>query len=602
MKNRLKIMRVLLRNDAYRVSFMKYLGGAVGTVLVAFFVFGLLYYNLYSAYLRHTQSLYHERNLYRTSAAVSYLLDNVEQNYLLIAADDNLAVLLTTPERELPAFNQGSPSASGVSYTSIRQTIGGLFEKTVLSPAMDSIYVYSEVNGYIVTWTEFRTYDSFSDRGFLDAAAFSNGHGITAREKWTHTGVPNVITILREISHEGKRIGVIAFNLKYDVFAEYINRGAEALPQDLYVTDSAGNLFFSENIEALRAAPLAKEPYEKLAAEAMETGSSTLFEGGVVYAVSHAADGSHTVYGAMGSVGVIGFTRDFTRLALWSGIGGLAIAVVAAFLISFRLYRNILQLIAAIGEPYDKEHSDELKYIAASIAGLTARNSSIESELAEKLAELKKAQAIALQTQINPHFILNTLQIVNLEIMQQTGGDSPATRVVALLSDILKSNLNTTDYLVPLSYEIRQAMKYADIENLRGKNRLHMDFDIDEPLTEYRTVKFILQPVLENCIKHGFSGRDNENRRVTVCGRREGKRLVLTIRDNGNGIPPQALAELQERLRRSHIAESRHIGLCNVDKRIKLVFGSDCGVTVASEEKQGTVVTIRQRLVRKQWQ
>ena len=586
MKNKFLMMRALLRNNAFRVSFFKYLGGAVGTVLVAFFIFGMLYYNLYTAYLRHTQAIYHERNLYRTSAAVSYLMDNVEQNYELIAADGHITALLTTLADALP----------NVRRTEIRACIDGLFEKTVLSPAMDSIYVYSELNGHVITWTEFRTLESFSDGG-----AFDEGSAVAAREKWTNTGMPNVITVRRPLTHEGRRIGMVAFNLEYDSFTEYVNQNTTAVPQDLYITDGAGTLFFAGDIAALNSAPLARAPYVQLIAQEAETGDGVLFEDSVVYAMARAADGGHIVYGAMNETAVLGFARDFTWLAVTSGVIGLLIAFCVAFVIAYRLFRNIVRLLSAIGAPYDKELSGEMNYIAANIAGLTARNTRIEHELAEKLAELKKAQAIALQNQINPHFILNTLQIVNLDIMQQIGGDSAATQVIAMLSDILKSNLNTTDYLVPLEYEIRQAMKYIGIENLRSKERLHADFDIDEPLTAYRTVKFILQPVLENCVKHAFTGRETTLRRVTVSGKREGRFLVLCIRDNGAGMTAEALTELQARLAHSHIQENRHIGLCNVDKRIKLVFGDECGVSVTSDENVGTVVTIRQRLVRGDW-
>jgi len=584
--NRLKMIRALLRNNAFRVSFLKYLAGSVSIVLMAFLIFGILYYNLYTAYLRHTQMIFHERNLYRTSAVVSYLMDSVEQNYALIADDEKLAKLLTTPEAALPAFRR----------TDIRACIDNLFEKTVLSPAMDSIYISSETNGHVVTWTEFRTLESFSDGG-----AFSDGFGISAREKWTNTGVPNVVTVLRPLTHENKHIGVIAFNLKYDSFAAYVNQGADALPQDLFVTDDRGQLFFAGDFTELAANPLSRAPYARLIAQEAETGDGVLYEDAVVYAMARAADGGHIVYSAMNETAVLGFARDFTRLALTSGVIGLVIAFFVALVIAYRLYRNIVRLLAAIGAPYDKERSSEMNYITSNIAGLTARNRRIENELADKLAELKKAQAIALQNQINPHFILNTLQIANLDIIQKIGGDSTATQIIALLSDILQSNLNTTDHLVPLSYEIRQAMKYVSIENLRSRERLHADFDIDEPLTKYRTVKFILQPVLENCAKHAFSGGDSALRRVSVTGRREGKFLVLTIRDNGAGMDADALSELQERLARSHIQENRYIGLCNVDKRIKLVFGDDCGVTVASEPGGGTVVVIRQRLVRGNW-
>jgi two-component system sensor histidine kinase YesM len=298
------------------------------------------------------------------------------------------------------------------------------------------------------------------------------------------------------------------------------------------------------------------------------------------------------------------FQRDFLSFALWASMAGLLLAFFLAFGISYRLYRNVIRLVSFIGTPSgagsEADARGELNYITGSITGLTARNRHIEHELAEKLAELKKAQAIALQNQINPHFILNTLQIVNLDVLKHLRSDSNATRIIALLSDILQANLNITDHLVPLSFELRQAVKYIEIENIRNKERFLVDWEIDEELTEYRTVKFVLQPLLENSFKHGLMNSGRE-KRVSVRAWLEDKTLVISVRDNGLGMAPDALDNLRQRLRKSHIQENRHIGLCNVDKRIRLVFGDAYGVSVESTSGEGTLVMIRQKPVRGDW-
>jgi len=337
----------------------------------------------------------------------------------------------------------------------------------------------------------------------------------------------------------------------------------------------------------------------------LQTGSAAAFVNDRFISAMQATSGEYMVISSADASDIAEFRINFLSFAVWASIIGLFASFFIAFGISFYLHRNIIRLVSYFsgyqGENDSPEARSEMRYITENIASMTSSDRHIENELAEKLVELKKAQAIALQNQINPHFILNTLQIVNLDIMSQTKSDTTATRMISILSEILKSNLNTTDHIVPLSYEIRQAVKYIEIEQIRNKNRFFVDWDIDDSLTDYRTVKFIMQPVLENSFKHGFLDDSETNKHVSITAEIEDKSLVIKIRDNGTGITPETLAELRSRLNQSFLQENNHIGLCNVDRRIKLVFGDAYGVSVDSDGVKGTVVTIKQKLVRADW-
>ena len=213
------------------------------------------------------------------------------------------------------------------------------------------------------------------------------------------------------------------------------------------------------------------------------------------------------------------------------------------------------------------------------------------------MTDLKKAHSVALQNQINPHFLLNTLQLVNLDIMRETRGDGVATRVVSLLSDILRNNLKTADYFVPLSHEIEQAKKYIMIENIRNNDKYSVEWEVGDGLGECKTVRFILQPVLENSIIHGLANSASKEKKITVGVRRDEIHAFITVTDNGLGMSNEALAEIRGKLEKSPLQESYRIGLCNVDMRIKLLFGEDCGISVESAPGAGTTVVIKQLLI-----
>ena len=605
-KNSYRLIQPILRNNQFRGIFFKYLIGAVSTALTAFIIYGVFSYNLYALSLQDSSASFHETNLYKTSGLVDYIFDSVDQAHQIITHNKVIRTILDTPASNLP--DKTKPDISKPIKTSdITKAVNDLFRETLLSPAMESIYLYSEVNSHFFTWTDFREKDDFEDSSVLNT--YLQGSHFFAWEKRGHTGFPNVITLAKEIYIDNRRVGVAFYNLRYSAFSSYVKRDVETSPETVLVTDTDGNIFFSTETSVVNTNIREHPYYGEFFSVAKEEGTFSELQGAnAVFAVT-AKNGGHIVISTMTNTSYLNFQRVFFQFALWGSLSGILIAFFIAYSISYRIYRNTLQMMSFLAAPEggldgggDPAARQEMDYITGNMGGLVSRNQRVENELAEKLVELKKAQSIALQNQINPHFILNTLQMVNLDILGYTGEDTVATKVISLLSDILQSNLNTTDHIVPLAYEIRQAMKYIEIENIRNQGKFTVTWEQEEDLAEYKTVKFIIQPILENSLKHGLTNNSSREKKVQIRICRDGKALVIVVRDNGNGIPPDTLEDLRRRLSQSHIQENSHIGLCNVDKRIKLVFGEGYGVSIDSVVGEGTEVVIRQRLVSKDWQ
>lgn len=283
------------------------------------------------------------------------------------------------------------------------------------------------------------------------------------------------------------------------------------------------------------------------------------------------------------------------------GLSGLLISLILSFVVSLRMYHYIVRLMSFMNAPQQGEAlqtSGEIRYISGRIISVMDRSKSIEKELTHTLLKLKKAQAIALLTQINPHFILNSLQLVNLDIMRELRRDTVATRINSLLSDIIRSNLNTTDYMVPCEEEISLAKKYLEIENIRNMERLQILWEVDETLLTCKTVKFLLQPLLENCILHGLKSKKEFPWEIRIALYEKDGYLYFKVSDNGIGMSESETEQLRDRLRQNRIQENNHIGLCNVNQRIQLVFGDECGLFVGSAPGTGTTVTAKQKKLR----
>ncbi|MCL2392863.1 MAG: histidine kinase [Oscillospiraceae bacterium] len=606
MIRKFKTLHTLIKNSKFRISFLKYYIGSASIAIVALAIYGVVSYNLYSMYMQDTLSQYRERILYKTSGFVDYVFDGVDAAFYLINSLESFEKLLGASVSDFPEFwevGEASGPEPPILRSDISRVISDLFRETILSPAMESIYIYMENSEYVVTWTDFRHLDTFFDASFMDG--FNYDGNFVVRDIHLGPDTKRVITMYRTTGRADASTGVVAFNIDYYQFLSFVEQGFEHLPEMISVADSSGRVFCATDPDLLNTY-LGNDPtYRDLFTEASLLGSSAAFVDDRFISAMQATSGQYMIISSVDASAIAEFRLNFLNFAIWASVIGLLASFFLAFGISFFMHRNIIRLVSYFsgyrGVGDNPDAGGEMKYITENIANMTSGDRHIENELAEKLAELKKAQAIALQNQINPHFILNTLQIVNLDILSQTKSDTPATRMIALLSEILKSNLNTTDHIVPLSYEIRQAVKFIEIEQIRNKNRFFVEWDIDDSLNDYRTVKFILQPVLENSFKHGFLDDSEKDKRISIKAEKEGKALVIMVRDNGTGITPEALAELRERLNQSFLQENTHIGLCNVDRRIKLVFGDAYGLSVTSDGDSGTIVTIKQKLVRTDW-
>ena len=164
--------------------------------------------------------------------------------------------------------------------------------------------------------------------------------------------------------------------------------------------------------------------------------------------------------------------------------------------------------------------------------------------------------------------------------------------MTAALSKMLRMTLENTDSIIPLSKEIEHCNCYLDIQKFRYEGKFEIKWCIPEDLYQYKTIRIVLQPVVENAIYHGVKYL-SANGLITISGKAEYGVVELTVEDNGLGMNAQELADLTERMNTESIKESRHIGLANVNQRLRLYFGEEYGIFIESQEGQGTCVFIR---------
>lgn len=281
------------------------------------------------------------------------------------------------------------------------------------------------------------------------------------------------------------------------------------------------------------------------------------------------------------------------------------ITLMLSALISIRIFQPIESIIEAIkrnqevlmGEKDLFQERDELGYILHSIQKTTNIRKDIDRELSERVKFLKKAQAVALQSQINPHFLNNTLDTVNWMAIGLLGGKNEISEMTGALSKMLRMTLENTDSIVPISQEIEHCMYYLEIQNKRYEDKFQVNWKVPQEIYDYKTIRIILQPIVENAIYHGIKHLSSHGL-ITIGGKLNGETVELTVEDNGLGMTEQELEILRNNMKSDMIKESRHIGIANVNQRINLYFGEEYGVIIESTEGVGTKVILKFPMIR----
>ena len=250
--------------------------------------------------------------------------------------------------------------------------------------------------------------------------------------------------------------------------------------------------------------------------------------------------------------------------------------------------------------PYQDEIgtlADSYNYMLGRIQHLLQEQENYISQLKEekKRADIeqelkRRAELRALQAQINPHFLYNTLDSIRWKA--EKAGAADISQMTTALATLFRVGLSRGQEIIPVAQEARHVESYLMIQKQRYSDRLTYSVDFQPEILSLYTVKLILQPLVENAIYHGIKESDHAGK-VEITGCRKGDVLEMTVTDNGLGIPPERLKMLQADLARGKSVSREGYGIFNVNERIRLHFGAQYGLTLESEWGKGTVASVK---------
>lgn len=227
---------------------------------------------------------------------------------------------------------------------------------------------------------------------------------------------------------------------------------------------------------------------------------------------------------------------------------------------------------------------DEFSQIATALNGMGEDVEALIKKVYLTQLQKKEAELEMLQLQINPHFLYNTLSSINQ--LAKFGENEKLQKMVMELAKFYRLTLNSGRTMIPIAAEVEQADAYLDIQKVKYGKRLEVLFDIDAAIWPYETVKLILQPFIENSLKHAWSG---DRIHIRIVARLEGKTIHYLIIDDGFGMPQSRIDDIFSEQDKGNIG----CGIRNIDQRIKLHYGSEYGISICSQIGIGTTVHIR---------
>lgn len=547
-----------------------------------------------------------------TSIAVYYQMNSVVQEEIssvslnslyrvrdvvdtVIKQTDLMATKLSLqPEVELFVFSDRPDQILNMYYKEIYRAIS-MF--TSVYKYIDSIYVFSELNQYIIADSSGKSFEQFTDQNWYPLFKMRTNNDPWMMPRKKEDKYPYYLTLIRPTYiYNEQQNGAVIVNIDVEELGKVISGQRHRSDELLYIVGSDGTVLFSDVRDDFM---LHIQDSRMLSQVSMheESGSNVI-------------RGEHYVVSVIGSelfdwkyvslLPVTHFeekTKVLRNFMVAFSVIGLLVIILVSFVISVKSFAPVRQIISAFNNPLkdeiEKYNSPEMKMILSHIKRTDHSQREMELELERRLTLLNKAKSVALQSQINPHFLFNTLDTIRWTAIRLTRSNNDVSIMLSSLSDLLRLSTDSDSHLISLEHEVQHAKKYIDILRYRYGDKVEVFWDIPESLLSYRTVQLSLQPLIENAVYHGIKPMRRRGH-IWISAKSIGRSLCIEVRDDGKGMSSSQMERLNDSFHEEHDLSGKHIGLQNVNQRIKLIFGEHYGLSIFSdgEEGHGTKVTI----------
>ncbi len=409
---------------------------------------------------------------------------------------------------------------------------------------------------------------------------------------------PWVITLSRGIRNytgEGDSDGVVFIDLNYSAISELCTQNSVGTKGYVFILDQDGNIVYH---------PQQQQLYNELQTENIslimnaKTDVVTAGKGDdeKIYALSHSETTGWTIVGCMNMSELLKNSRKARSIYVLVALGLIAVALV----ISSEIARNITFSIQKLRDSMKRVQKGDFSaaeievYSDNEIGSLTrsfnVMTHKIQDLMAQNIQEQEQKRKIelkALQSQINPHFLYNTLD--SIIWMAEGKKNEEVVLMTASLARLLRQSISIENELVTIGQEVEYVRSYLTIQKMRYKDKLEFEINVDPRITHAQIIRLVLQPIVENAIYHGLKYKESKGM-LKVHGYELGERIIIDITDDGVGMDEETLKHIYDKHKVNY--HSNGVGVYNVQQRLVLYYGKEYGIIYHSEKGKGTTATV----------
>ncbi len=468
---------------------------------------------------------------------------------------------------------------------------------------------FPEISSLIYSDTRLANLQEISDRVLLNAA----GYWTLNQTERNYTTVikdrKNVVALFRSITFsKNQPLGLMEVTVLTEDFFRHLLSQEQNENLLAFVMDSNGALIYAQNSEFLSRYRVDSESLRNMmssAEEYLRLQPIKVTHSGVpmtlMYDYIEALD-SYVCYVVAYDNATISITQT-RNLIIIESLVAVALSSVLIYLFTGMLLRRMKVIIASMRKVEQGQIDarvklsghDEMSELAYHFNRMLGRLGDLIGEVVAKQESKKDAETRMLFSQINTHFIINSLQTIGM--MSEIHGNLDAADAISALGRLLRYGMKWTEAQVRLKDELAYIKNYIALMNIRHEHVIRLDIDAPPELLDCGMIKMTLQPAVENSIHYGMEplGRGGC---IFIRARREDNQLIITVEDDGAGMSPDRLAEVRSALREQTELDTRGneghgIGIKNVNERIRMVYGRSYGIDIENRPDGGVRVSIR---------